>query len=167
MHTCLLLCNDTTICNQGAYGIGRGRQFNCKGDNLRDTEWWTSYAFELRVKRHNQQQISDWWLLANYDSVKELSARACALCVFHCLWCFESKWDKSVTIDRNRKQISAGGCLMSGQWQYLEILFYSSKFSTNVYEFHFCSVYSRIVTVTKCPKITFHMATCLAEISLV
>ena len=66
----------------------------------------------------------------------------------HCLWCFESKWEESVTIDRNRKQMIAGSCLMSGQWQYLEILFYSSKFSKNVYEVSFLFSTYRITYVT-------------------
>ena len=44
--------------------------FNCKGDNLRDAECQTCYFFELRFKCHTVHRVSDWWLLANRDSVK-------------------------------------------------------------------------------------------------
>ena len=79
---------------------------NCKGDNFRDRESLTRYSFELRVKLHKVYRISGRWLLATCDRVK-ISDCACALPVLDCLWCFQSKWDNSLAIDGNRKQISA------------------------------------------------------------
>ena len=51
--------------------------------------------------------VSDRWLLVKFDHVKTLSACACALPVFDCLCCIQSKWDNSLAIGGNRKQISA------------------------------------------------------------
>ena len=87
--------------------------FICKGGNVGDRESLTCYAFELPVKLHKVHKVSDSWLLVKYDRVKTLSACACALPVFDCLWCFQSKWDNSLAIGGNRKQISAFASLIS------------------------------------------------------